>query len=64
MRCFKWSPGTVNSFLALDHPKMRLGKVEKAMFQGLALHFEFIFSLLTSRKCILGEVEKAVSQVV
>ena len=41
-----------------------MGEVEKAMFQGLAWHFELIFGLLTSTKCDLNEVDKALFQEV
>jgi len=34
------------------------------MFQVVARHCEFIFSLLTNPKCVLGEVEKAKFHVV
>jgi len=39
-------------------PKCDLGEVEKAMFQGLACHFELIFGVLNIPKCELVEVEK------
>jgi len=39
-------------------------EVRKAMFQGLACHFELFFGLLTITKCELGEVEKPMFQIV
>jgi len=64
MRSFKWSPGTVNYFLPLHQPKMRLNNVEKAMFEVLAVHFQLIFILLTNPECYFCEVDKAMFQVV
>ena len=47
-------------FCLLTSPKRKLRKVEKAMFQGLAFHFELN---LTSLKCDLHELVKAMIQV-
>ena len=40
-----------------------MGEVKKAMFQGVACYFEFIFGLLTFPKCDFGEFEKAIIKV-
>ena len=49
-------------FLPLDHPKFDLVEFEKAVFQGVAYNFLFIFRLLARPKCDLSEVEKAMFQ--
>jgi len=41
-----------------------LGKVEKAIVHGDELPYEIVFFLLGCGKCDLGEVEKAMFQVV
>ena len=43
-------------YFLLTNTKCDLFEVEKAMFQGVACHFdcELIFSLLTSPKCDFG----------
>jgi len=41
---------------------MRLA-FEKAMFQGMEMHFELIFCLLNSPKCVLRNAQKAVFQL-
>ena len=43
-------------------PKCVMGKVEMAMFQGVATLFELVFCLLKPRKCDLRVVEKATFQ--
>ena len=43
-------------FFHYASPKYDLSEVEKAMFQGLACHFELIFGLLTITKFDLFEV--------
>jgi len=50
------------NFRTLDHPKVDLGEVEKAMLQVLACNFELILGLLTIPKCVFAEVEKAIFQ--
>jgi len=49
-------------FLPLDKPKINFDEVEKSMFLVVARHWEYIFFFLTSSKCDLGEVEKAMFQ--
>jgi len=58
-RCFKWSPGIVNTISPLTSPKCDFGEVEEAMFQGLLCYLDLIFGLLTIPKCNLVDVEKA-----
>ena len=62
-RCFNWSPVCELIFFLLTYPHCDFGEVEKAMFQGVACHFELIFGLLTNPKFYLFEVEKALFQV-
>ena len=50
-------------FYLIDGPKRDLGEVEKVIVHGDELPYE-IFFLLGCRKCVLGEVEKAMFQVV
>ena len=44
------------------NPKFDLGEIEKAMFKGVACHFELIIGLLTIPKCYLDEFENAMLQ--
>jgi len=53
---------STSTLYLLTSPKCDLSEVEKAMFQGLAFHFELIFGLLTIPKWDLFEVEKAMFQ--
>ena len=49
-------------FCLLISPKIEFVKVEKAMLQMVARHWEFIFFFLTSPNYDLGEFEKAMFQ--
>ena len=51
----------VQIFFLLTRSKCELGEVEKALFLGLALHFQLIFGLWTSPKFDLSDVKKRIS---
>ena len=51
-------------YLPLEKTKIRFGTVEKAMCQVVTRNWELIFFLLTNRNCDLGEVEKAMFQII